>query len=93
MNIFEFFRSAARPKSANLAKERLKIILAQERTESGGPEYLPMLQRELLEVICKYVKVDNDAVRIQFDRAGEYDVLELNVQLPEGGAQKVRIAS
>ena len=92
MNIFEFFRSA-RPKTANLAKERLKIILAQERTDGGGPDYLPMLQRELLEVVCKYVKVDNDAVRIQFDRAGEYDVLELNIQLPEGIAAKTRIAS
>jgi cell division topological specificity factor len=90
MNIFDFFRSA-RPKSASVAKERLKIILAQERTEGDAPEFLPLLQRELLEVVRKYVQVDGDAVRIQFDHAGQYDVLELNIQLPDGVQQKARV--
>jgi cell division topological specificity factor len=60
MGLFDFLRS--RPKNtASIAKERLRIIVAQERTSRGTPDYLPMLRRELLEVIRKYVSVDFDA--------------------------------
>ena len=33
-----------RPPSANVAKERLRIIVAQERSTRGGPDYLPVLR-------------------------------------------------
>ena len=50
MGILDFFKS--KPKNtANVAKERLRIIVAQERSSRGAPDYLPLLQRELLEVI------------------------------------------
>jgi len=82
MGLFDFLRS--RPKNtANTAKERLRIIVAQERSTRGGPDYLPLLRRELLEVIRKYVSVDIDAVQIQLEKDGEHDVLELTVTLPD----------
>lgn len=85
MGIFDFLR--ARPKNtANVAKERLRIIVAQERAQRGSPDYLPTLRRELLEVIKKYVNVDPDAVQINVERDGEHEVLELSVALPEKGA-------
>mgnify|MGYP003665039384 CR=1 FL=1 len=34
--------------SASVAKERLQIIVARERSTRGGPDYLPQLQEELL---------------------------------------------
>jgi Septum formation topological specificity factor MinE len=37
-------------KSANAAKERLQIIIARERTNRTGPDFLPALHRELIEV-------------------------------------------
>src|SRR5690606_18630898 len=60
MGIFDFLRQR-QPNSASVAKERLRIIVAQERSARGGPDYLPMLRREILEVIRKYVHVDPDA--------------------------------
>lgn len=82
MGLFDFLRS--RPKNtASTAKERLRIIVAQERSTRGGPDYLPLLRRELLEVIRKYVSVDIDAVQIQLEKDGEHDVLELTVTLPD----------
>ncbi len=82
MGIFDFLRS--RPKNtASIAKERLRIIVAQERNARGGPDYLPLLRRELLEVIRKYVNVPPEAVGIHVEREGEHDVLELTVALPE----------
>jgi len=85
MGIFDFLRS--RPQNtASVAKERLRIIVAQERGQRGAPDYLPLLRRELLEVIRKYVNVDTEAVDVHVQREGDHDVLELSVALPEKGA-------
>jgi cell division topological specificity factor len=73
-----------KPPSAQIAKERLRIIVAQERSTRGGPDYLPLLRRELLEVIRKYVNVDPEAVHINLDREQGREVLELSVALPRG---------
>jgi cell division topological specificity factor len=82
MGLFDLFRS--RPKNtAKLAKERLLIIVAQERGTEKGPDYLPLLKRELLEVIRKYVNVDPDAVMVNVQREGDQEVLELSVTLPD----------
>ncbi len=86
MGIFDFLK--ARPKNtASIAKERLRIIVAQERSARGTPDYLPLLRRELLEVIRKYVSVDQDAVDIHVEHDGGHDVLELTVTLPEKGSE------
>ena len=82
MGIFDFLR--ARPKNtASLARERLRIIVAQERSARGGPDYLPLLRRELLQVIHKYVNVDPEAVQINLGQEEGHEVLELSVALPE----------
>jgi cell division topological specificity factor len=81
MRLLDIFRRS--PPSAQVAKERLRIIVAQERSARGGPDYLPLLRRELLEVIRKYVNVDPDAVHINLDRDAGHEVLELSVALPE----------
>jgi cell division topological specificity factor len=82
MSILDFLR--ARPKNtANIARERLRIIVAQERANRSAPDYLPLLRGELLAVIRKYVNVDPDAVQINLERDGEHEVLELSVALPE----------
>ena len=64
-------------------EQRLRIIVAQERSTRGGPDYLPLLQRELLEVIRKYVNVDVDAVKVDLVKDGEHDVLDISVSLPD----------
>ena len=79
--LLEIFRR--KPSSANVAKERLRIIVAQERNTRGGPDYLPVLRSELLHVIRKYVNVDVDAIQVNFEREGAHEVLELSVALPE----------
>ncbi|SFZ79266.1 cell division topological specificity factor MinE [Chitinimonas taiwanensis] len=71
-------------KSASVARERLQIILAHERAGSrGGPDYLPDLQRELIAVISKYVAVGQDDIKVSLERQDDYDVLEVNIVLPE----------
>jgi cell division topological specificity factor len=82
MGLFDFLKSKPQA-TANIAKERLRIIVAQERSARGGPDYLPMLRRELLEVIRKYVNVDVDAVKVDLGKDGEHDVLDISVALPD----------
>jgi len=82
MGFFDHFRSEKK-QSAAMAKDRLQIIVARERSHRASPDYVPRLQQELLEVIRRYVAVDDDAVRMQVDREGDREVLELNVTLPE----------
>jgi cell division topological specificity factor len=83
MGILDFLKRKPEP-TATVAKERLRIIVAQERSTRGGPDYLPLLRSELLEVIRKYVSVDPDAVAINLERDGTHEVLELSVSLPDG---------
>ncbi|MET0892714.1 cell division topological specificity factor MinE [Pseudoxanthomonas gei] len=84
MGLFDFLKP--KKETASIARDRLRIIVAQERTSRGAPDYLPMLQRELLEVIKKYVNVDADAVNVKLIKEGEHDVLDISVSLQEGAA-------
>ncbi|MCI5191041.1 MAG: cell division topological specificity factor MinE [Candidatus Electrothrix sp. AS4_5] len=71
-------------KSASIAKERLQIILAHEHGSGRDtPDYMPQLQKELLAVVSKYIKVDDDQIKVQLEKHGKYEVLELNVTLPD----------
>ncbi|NLA66985.1 MAG: cell division topological specificity factor MinE [Gammaproteobacteria bacterium] len=81
MGLFDFLK--VRKNTASIAKERLRIIVAQERSHRGAPDYLPLLQRELLEVIRKYVSVDVDAVKVDLVKDGEHDVLDISVALTD----------
>jgi cell division topological specificity factor len=73
-----------RPNTAALAKDRLQIIVARERTSTGDnvASYLPALQQELLQVIAKYEKLDLDRVMVHLDKKQGGEVLEINIALP-----------
>lgn len=89
---FKLFRKSEN--TAQVAKDRLQIIVARERTASGNnPGYLPQLQQELLQVIAKYEKVDLDRVQVNIDRRGDAEVLELSIMLPEGEEPPSRVRS
>lgn len=84
MSLFDYFRSNRRHNSAAVAKERLQIIVAHERgNRRHSPDYLPALKKELLSVVRKYVPVAQENVKVHLDREGEYEVLELNITLPD----------
>lgn len=82
MSIFDFFRSK-KVNTASVAKERLQIIVAHERGQRSTPDYLPALQRELVEVIRKYVNIGNEDVQVALENQGSCSILELNITLPD----------
>ncbi len=82
MRIIEFLRSS-RKSSASTAKERLQIVVAHQRREQSRPAYFASLQRDLLEVVRRYVTVEDTAVKVDVDHQGDCDILELNITLPD----------
>lgn len=79
MGIFDFLKP--RQATASTAKNRLQVIIAEQRSEHGAPDYLPRLRQELVEVIRKYVHVPEDAIKVSKEKHGEYDVLDISVEL------------
>jgi cell division topological specificity factor len=82
MSLLDYFK-ISKVGTAFLAKERLQILVAHERTSLNQPTYLPQLQKELLEVIRKYVNVSQDAISVSFEQDEHQETLELNIVLPE----------
>jgi cell division topological specificity factor len=78
------FLLGEKTKTASVAKERLQLILAHERNgQASSPSYLADLQRELLAVIAKYVSVKPEDIKVQMERQGDFDVLEVKIELQE----------
>ncbi|WP_310564074.1 cell division topological specificity factor MinE [Hydrogenophaga sp.] len=84
MSFFSFFLGEKK-KTASVAKERLQIILAHERSgrNAAEPDYLPALQRELVAVISKYIKINLDDIKVQLERQDDLEVLEVKIELPD----------
>lgn len=71
-------------KTAEIAKNRLSLLIAHERAgDAPTPDFLPALQRDLIEVISRYVSVGPDDIKVQLDKQDNVDVLEVNIVLPE----------
>ena len=84
MSLLSRFLKSNKKNTASIAKERLQIIVAHQRNQlRTGPDYLPLLQKELIDVITKYVNIDRNQIKVEFEKDGEHSILELNVALPD----------
>jgi cell division topological specificity factor len=82
MTLFGFLRRPKSVSSAETATERLQILLAHERQDRSGPDYLPLLQKDILEAVKKYVQVATDKVQIKLQRGADMSTLEIDIELP-----------
>ncbi|HEY9281004.1 MAG TPA: cell division topological specificity factor MinE [Eoetvoesiella sp.] len=69
--------------SASVAKDRLQLILINERGDGVAPDYLPQLQKELVAVISKYVKINPDDIKVNLDRQDSLEILEVKIEMPQ----------
>lgn len=85
MASFLSFLLGEKKKTASVAKERLQIILAHERTGNRNhqPDYLPQLQRDLVAVISKYIQINPNDIKVNLERQDNLDVLEVKIELPD----------
>lgn len=68
------------PKSAMLAKERMKLVLIHDRTDLS-PAALEQLKDELIEVISRHIEIDPQAVRIDMTQEGRQQRLIADIPL------------
>jgi cell division topological specificity factor len=79
MNLFSLFGRRA---TAPVARDRLQILLAHERTIAGGSDLVALLREEILAVIKKHVQVDTDKVQVKMDRGESVSMLEVEIEIP-----------
>ena len=82
MSLLDYFKTT-KPNSAKVAKERLQILVAHERSERNQPSYLPELKQEILKVIQKYIQINQDDIAVNFESDDDQETLELNIVIPE----------
>lgn len=77
------FLLGEKKKSNEVAKDRLKLILIRDRetTEGNTPDFLPQLQKELIEVISKYIKINADDIKVNLDKQDSLEVLEVKIEM------------
>jgi cell division topological specificity factor len=75
--------------SANLAKERLKLVLIHDRTDLT-PTALNSLKDDLIDVISRYVEIDPKAVRIGMEHDGREQRLIADIPLRPTGRKRTR---
>ncbi|MTH64233.1 cell division topological specificity factor MinE [Paracoccus shanxieyensis] len=80
--MFGFSFRQKKPSTAQTAKERLQILLAHERASGDTPDFLPLLQRDILEVVRRHMQIDGDAVDIKLERSDDLSSLEINIEMP-----------
>jgi cell division topological specificity factor len=93
MKLFDYFVRPKAPSSAQTAKDRLQILLAHERQDRSQPEYLPLMQKDILDVIRKYIEVASDKVEVRLQRGDRMATLEIGIELPGPRGLKLNSAS
>jgi cell division topological specificity factor len=78
MSLFKLFRRGSAP----VARERLQILLAHERTVRGQPDLLGVLREEILAVISRHISFEPDKVQIKMDRGKSVSTLEVDIEIP-----------
>jgi cell division topological specificity factor len=79
-------------RTAPIARERLKILLAHERGARGQPDLLMQLREEILAVVSQHVSLDPDMVIVKMERGKHVSTLQIDIELPSGIENKFAAA-
>jgi cell division topological specificity factor len=85
MNLLRFF---SRPPSAPSARERLQVLLAHDRANSGDSDLVSKLRDEILAVIARHVQIDGDKVSVKMDRGAQVSTLAVDIEIPVDTSRK-----
>jgi cell division topological specificity factor len=79
--------TGGKAKSAGDAKERLKLVLINDRTDLT-PEMMERMKNEILGVISRYIEIDPAAVRMNVAHEGREQRLMADIPLRAGRRKK-----
>lgn len=103
MSFFNLFKPKKAAPTANLAKERLQLVIAHQKSEISAalsPEQLAQMQREVLAVVAKYVNIKDEDLSLKTVQEDGMSMIELSVcfdgkageVLPSSGASSAKVA-
>ena len=69
------------PTRQKLPRSVLALFLVRDAND--GPDFLPELQKELIQVISKYVKVNQDDIKVSLDKQDNLEVLEVKIEMSQ----------
>ena len=69
---FKRFKKSEKEESKSTAKERLHLVLAQDRANISA-DFLEMMKQEIIEVIKKYIEVDEGAIDVRLTNKANDD--------------------
>ena len=70
MDFFKFF--SLKHSSKNVAKERLQLILINDRA-GISPQLLEAIKEDILKVISKYVEIDCEEIEVKMTKTQQSD--------------------
>lgn len=73
-----FFQSPEKENVKEVACNRLKFVLMQDRTNLT-PQLLERMKGELIDLLSKYVEMDRDALELNFEQEGDSMALMLSI--------------
>ncbi|MFL5067491.1 MAG: cell division topological specificity factor MinE [Xanthobacteraceae bacterium] len=79
--------------SAPVARDRLKVLLAYERTFRGQPDLIGILREEIMAVICRHVAVPPDKVQVRMDRGQTVSTLAIDIEIPSSHGTLAAVGS
>ncbi|MGQ7791024.1 cell division topological specificity factor MinE [Faunimonas sp. B44] len=79
MNLLALFQRRA---TAPVARDRLQILLAHERSMTGRTDLVAVLREEILAVIAKHLAVDSEKVQVKMERGDVVSTLEVEIEIP-----------
>ena len=83
MSFLDFLRGQKKT-SASIAKDRLQLILINQRGSGhNAPDFLEQMQKELIAVISKYVQINPEDIKVNLDRQDSLEVLEVKIEMPQ----------
>lgn len=85
MNMLNRLLGRGEPSSRDIAKDRLRLVLVQDRVNLSS-EKMNELKDELIKVISKYVEIDRDGMEISLTQNARQSRLTANI--PVVGARQ-----
>ena len=70
INFMKSFQKKDKDISKQAAKDRLKLVLMQDRA-SVSPDFFEMMKKEIIDVIKKYIEIDEESLEVQLTRGFE----------------------
>ena len=70
INFMKNFQKKDKDISKQAAKDRLKLVLMQDRA-SVSPDFFEMMKKEIIDVIKKYIEIDEESLEVQLTRGYE----------------------